>query len=145
MRISIEMDTSRRIIAREAGISRHPDDIEVDDSEWRQFLAFETQHKAMLVRFESQMLQQRVYGLAELEQARTRVAELEARLNMKPAPASVAAARTQPQFQQPSPLSETDYGAGIGRDHDSAVTLDEFRDELAELRERTREKRARLA
>lgn len=72
---------------------------------------------------------------SELDIARTRVKELEAALHMgKPA---------APSKPAESALSETDYGQGVGRDDRGDQSAEDFRDELAELRERTQSKRAR--
>lgn len=76
---------------------------------------------------------------SELEIARTRVKELEAALSVgKVSPAPAAASKPAD-----SALSETDYGQGVGRDDRVDQSADDFRDELAHLRERTQSKRAR--
>lgn len=75
----------------------------------------------------------------ELEIARTRVKELESALNFGKA----LPAPSVPSIAAASSLSETDYGQGVGRDDRGDQSADDFRNELAELRERTQSKRAR--
>lgn len=78
---------------------------------------------------------------AELPAARARVAELEA---------IVGEARVQPKAppvatgNSADPWSETDAGMGVSGDGGNGrATFEEFQDELAEVRERSAQRRAR--
>lgn len=76
-------------------------------------------------------------AMKELEAAKANVAALEAVL--KPARVPVERPTSQPQ-----PIDETDAGRGV-REVSDNMSADDFRDELTALRERTQEKRRRLA
>lgn len=68
--------------------------------------------------------------------------ELQAKLGLKPA---IAAAPEPAKPSRREDPDQTDYSAGIGRDADDDVTVAEFRAELMDLKDRTREKRRRMA
>lgn len=74
----------------------------------------------------------------ELDEARARVAEIEKRLKKVPAPRAES-----PPSAPLSDYAQTDAGMGIGGGREPEMSAQDLRDELAELRERTREKRAR--
>lgn len=76
-------------------------------------------------------------AMKELEAARSNVEALDAVL--KP-----AATRTERPASDPQPIDETDAGNGV-REQQENVSAASFKDELAMLRERTQEKRRRLA
>lgn len=78
-------------------------------------------------------------ALVELEAMRTQMSKYETALNVKGAP------REQRASARPirSEIDETDAGNGIRETQDNMSAAD-FRDELAELRERTQAKRRRL-
>lgn len=76
---------------------------------------------------------------AELARTQAKAAELQRRLGMKPA----AAIPAIPAAKKPhNPVDETDWGMGVGG-REKPINPTDFRDELADLRDRTTEKRAR--
>lgn len=115
--------------------------VEIHEREWNEFVDVRARMLALLSKFECALLNKRVAELTELEQARQRVAELESRLSISKSP--TVTAQSAPSKPADSALSETDYGQGVGRDDRGDQSADDFRDELAELRERTQSKRAR--
>lgn len=77
---------------------------------------------------------------AEFARLQAKSAELQKRLGMKPAPVGAPSApgATRPH----NPVDETDWGMGIGG-REKPIDPTDFRAELADLRDRTTEKRAR--
>jgi hypothetical protein len=86
----------------------------------------------------------RVEDEAELARIEERAAKLRASMGAKPAVLhSAGPAPTYPAPAKPhNPVSETDWGMGIGG-REKPIDPAEFRQELADLRDRTTEKRAR--
>jgi hypothetical protein len=78
-------------------------------------------------------------ALVDLEAMRSQVSKYEAALNVKLPPREQRA----PARATRSEIDETDAGNGIRETNDN-MSADDFRDELAELRERTQAKRRRL-
>lgn len=112
------------------------DCIEISDEQWSEFSRVEEAYEGFLQQFSAALQAKQLAARSELDKARERVAVLEAMLKMaKPKPERVAS---------PSqPIDETDAGNGI-REVESNASATDFREELAALRERTREKRSRL-
>jgi hypothetical protein len=78
-------------------------------------------------------------ALVDLEAMRTQMSKYETALNVKLAPREQRA----PSRASRTEIDETDAGNGIRETQDN-MSADDFRDELAELRERTQAKRRRL-
>jgi hypothetical protein len=78
-------------------------------------------------------------ALVELEAMRTQLTKFETVLSVKVAPREQRA----PARATRSEIDETDAGNGVRESQDNMSAAD-FRDELAELRERTQAKRRRL-
>ena len=87
-------------------------------------MSFDTFHSTLSAMFDEQ----------ELAAARTKVAEIEARLGIKAKPQAVLRAKTE--------IDETDAGHGI-REEVNGVSAEDFRGELHVLRQRALERRAR--
>lgn len=75
---------------------------------------------------------------AELARAQAKAAEIQKRLGMRPASVAVTPAAPKPH----NPVMETDWGMGVGG-REKPIDPTNFRNELADLRDRTTEKRAR--
>lgn len=76
---------------------------------------------------------------AELAAARAHVAQIEARMNIKPAVVSRTPERT------PNPLDETDAGNGVGVTREPETDAESFRAELLDLRNHNLARRRRRA
>ena len=110
--------------------------IEITDEEWTEFNDVEEHYEQILSGFKQRALAERQMSLAEIGQLRARLSQLEARLGVAPTPAP------KPATKPHNPVDETDYGQGVGgRERPQDPT--DFRNELADLRDRTTAKRAR--
>lgn len=79
----------------------------------------------------------RADAIKKAQEAQALIASIDEKLGKKTvAPLAPRPSRT--------PEDETDYGNGVGSDSETGNSAQSFQDELAELRRRTREKRARL-
>jgi hypothetical protein len=112
--------------------------LEITEAEWTEFNDVEEHYEQLLAGFKQRQLAERQLTLGEIGQLRARLSQLETRLGVAAAPAPVAPKAPK----QPNPVDETDYGMGVGgRERPQDPT--DFRNELADLRDRTTEKRAR--
>lgn len=91
---------------------------------------------AQRIQIDGQLAKLQEQAVKELEAAKANVAALDAVLK----PVRVQVERTPSPSQ---PIDETDAGRGVREVQDN-MSADDFRDELATLRERTAEKRRRL-
>lgn len=78
-------------------------------------------------------------AMSELEAMRAQLSQFETVLNVKVTPRE----QRSPAKVERSEIDETDAGNGV-REVQENVSASDFRDELAELRERTQAKRRRL-
>lgn len=84
----------------------------------------------------------RIADEQELAAAKAKVAEIEARLNLKPGPNLLPSMSGLSLVDRPEP-SETDAGAGYGEAAVEGQTVESFRNELKDLRAHARAKRMR--
>lgn len=114
--------------------------IEVTADEWAEFNDVEEHYEKLLEGFKQRAAAERQVTLGEIGQLRSRLAQLESRLGVAaaPQPKPAAPASTKPH----DPVSETDWGNGVGG-RERPIDPTDFRNELADLRDRTTEKRAR--
>jgi hypothetical protein len=111
--------------------------IEITDAEWTEFNDVEEHYEQLLAGFKQRAAAERQMSLAEIGQLRARLSQLEARLGVAAAPAP------KPAPEKPhNPVDETDWGMGVGG-REKPMAAGDFREQLADLRDRTAEKRAR--
>lgn len=112
--------------------------LEITDAEWTEFNDVEERYEQLLAGFKQRQLAERQLTMGEIGQLRARLSQLEARLGVVPTPAPVS-----PKIPKPhNPVDETDWGMGVGG-REKPQNPTDFRNELADLRDRTTEKRAR--
>lgn len=139
MKISIYRDSGMHTVASPAD---HDDErtIDITDAEWAEFRDTEDHYAELLRRFEAQLDTKRQEAESEIGQLRARLSQLESRVGVAKAPAPVAAKSVS--SKPVDPVSETDWGMGVGG-REKPMAAGDFRDELASLKDRTTEKRAR--
>lgn len=91
--------------------------------------------------FEELLAEQRRLDIEALGNYEQRIAKLREKLGLN---ASQAPPPVRQSARAPSPLDETDAGMGVREPRDEGGSAKSFQDELAELRERTQQKRRRL-
>ena len=151
MKISVRSDSSMQTIvcAAEEG----EEAIEISDDEWTAFNDVEEHYESMLSDFTQRMAAQRRDAEGEIGQLRARLSRLESRLGVakepaRPTPPPVSSQKPARReidangIVAPPLLSETDAGRGTGM-RERPIDPTEFRNELADLRDRTAEKWAR--
>jgi hypothetical protein len=140
VKIIVQSDSCMQTIVRKfEGYEEFAADcIEISDEQWSEFSRIEEAYEGFLRQFSDALQAKQLEARSELDKARERVAILEAMLKMarpKAKPERVASPA--------QPIDETDAGNGV-REVEGTGSATDFREELAALRERTREKRSRL-
>lgn len=82
-------------------------------------------------------------AVSELEAAKAKVEQLEAKLGTVFKLAHQPSGEVRMQHRETQPIDETDAGNGIGEQRDSDGSAQSFNDELAELRARSQARRRR--
>lgn len=132
MKIEITEDSCMQTFVHPAS-EDSPNTLDITDEEWQAFNEAEEHYESLLSAFKARQLSERQLTMGEIGQLRARLAQLEARLGVKEVPQPAKPA---------SPIDETDFGRGVGS-RMPEVSAGAFRSELAELRDRTTEKRRR--
>jgi hypothetical protein len=146
MKISVRSDSSMQTVVCAAEDGEEA--IEITDDEWTAFNDVEEHYESMLNDFAQRLAVQRQEAAGEITLLRSRLAQLESRLGATPTPEPKPAAKPARReidangIVAPPPLSETDAGRGTGM-REKPIDPVEFRNELADLRDRTAEKWAR--
>lgn len=110
--------------------------LEITEAEWTEFNDVEEHYEQLLAGFKQRVSAERQLTMGEIGQLRARLSQLESRLGVAPAPVLTKPAKPY------NPVDETDWGMGVGGREKPQDPTD-FRNELADLRDRTTEKRAR--
>jgi hypothetical protein len=148
MKISVRSDSSMQTVVCAAEDGEEA--IEITDDEWTAFNDVEEHYESMLNDFAQRLAAQRQEAAGEITLLRSRLAQLESRLGATSTPEPKPATSIKPARREidangivaPPPLSETDAGRGTGM-REKPIDPVEFRNELADLRDRTAEKWAR--
>ena len=128
--------------------------LDITDAEWTEFNDVEEHYEQLLAGFKRRAAAERqAAALGEIELLRARLSKLESGLGVakdpvRPIPPPASSLKpARPEIDAngivaPPPMAETDAGRGVGMRERPMNPVD-FRNELAELRDRTAEKWAR--